>query len=90
MPARKNNPHKFGVKNKTIAMKDFVLSDEEQAMAQKFIKWEEGEPFKDHYVGWPDMDVAERMEKKGFLKKSDRALGCFFLTDLFKRQFQKI
>lgn len=90
MPARKNNPHKFGVKNTSVRLKDFEISKEEHILAQKLIEWEKKGPFTDHYVGWPDMDVAEKMEKKGFLKRSERATGCFFLTDLFKRQFQMV
>lgn len=89
MPARKNNPYKFGVKkDKLIKLKDFEISQEENILAQKLIKWEKDQPFTDHYVEWPDMDVAEQLEHKGFLRRSGIATGCFFLTDLFKRQFQ--
>lgn len=87
MPARKNRPDKHGVPQ-IIRLRNYTVSAEENILAQKLIRHESKEPGKDHYVGWPDMDAAESMAKKGFLRKSGLATGCFYLTDLFKRQFQ--
>lgn len=87
MPARKNRPDKHGT-DKVIKLKNYEISIEENELAKKLIKQEQKEAFKDHYVGWPDMHIAEKMENRGFLRRSTIVTGCFFLTDLFKRQFQ--
>jgi hypothetical protein len=48
--------------------------------------WERSEPGADHYVGWPDMDEARRLEQAGYLKEG-RALGCFYITPQFIEAF---
>lgn len=87
MPARKNRPNKHGLP-KVCELKDLKISGAENILACKLIRLEAKEPHKDHYVGWPDMNVAETMVKRGLLRESAFATGCFYLTELFRRQFR--
>lgn len=83
MPARKNRPGKFdGAHHPNSPIAPIVT-----ALVRKFIGWERENPEHDHYVGWPDMDEARRLEKDGYLREGT-ALGCFFLTDKFRDTFK--
>lgn len=90
MPARKNKPGKFGTETGThlVAVSDRKrrLALEERSLVDKFIAWEHENPREMHYVGWPDMDAAKRLEKNGYLQEG-HATGCFYITEAFRRTF---
>lgn len=93
MPARRNRPGKHGAtstQGRKIPSKlelNAVMNAQVRELAIKFIVWERKEPKKDHYVGWPDMDVAEEMQRRGLIKLGGLATGCFYITDLFRTEF---
>lgn len=57
------------------------------ALVRKLQTWELKNPKEAHYVGWPDMSAAKRLEKRGYLRESTFATGCFYLTKLFDQDF---
>lgn len=57
------------------------------SLVRKLQTWERKNPMEAHYVGWPDMSAARRLEKLGYLRESTFAMGCFFLTDSFHHDF---
>lgn len=84
MPARKNKPGKFGTSAASTAP---LPSHLERELVDKLIVSERANPHSDHYVGWPDMDAAEGLVRKGYLVYGGRATGCFCITDLFRHAF---
>jgi len=91
MPARKNRPGKHGMNSETastVKERRREATHEERALVDKIIMWERDQPRHDHYVGWPDMDAAERLAKMGYLIEGG-VRGCFFVTDAFRETFMK-
>lgn len=85
MPARKNRPGKHGT---AIPVETAIDAAKEGNLARKLMEQESKKPSEAHYVGWMDMETAESMKKKGLLETSPYSpLGCFFLTDLFKKKY---
>lgn len=78
MPARKNRPGKHGGTLPAVQ----PLDPEETALLRTLEAAERKEPRQDHYVGWPDMHIAKRLVKKGYIVEGRRATGCFYLTPL--------
>jgi hypothetical protein len=92
MPARKNKPGKYGVTVDAKRRKDvqFDHARAEHALVDRLIVQEREDPFRFHYVGWPDMVAARRLEKSGYLVEGASSLGCFRLTDAFRRTFKEL
>lgn len=91
MPSRKNRPGKHGAgastKESTVKLRQIDNGHADRALVDKLITWERERPMNDHYVGWPDMDAAERLVKHGYLREGGLATGCFVVTDAFRRNF---
>lgn len=91
MPARKNRPGKHGTNDTDMPKRKerrLEATYEERALVDKIIQWEREQPRHDHYVGWPDMDAAERLAKLGYLVEGS-VRGCFFITDAFRETFMR-
>jgi hypothetical protein len=86
MPARKNRPDKCGT---SIERSPKVVNEAERKLVDKLVGAERHEPCDDHYVSWPDMTEARQLAKKGYLREGGRALGCFYVTDVFRRTFMR-
>ena len=79
MPSRKNRTDKFGLQAKKTPQVTPLI---------EMLLWNEQKfPRVSHYIGWPSMSEAERLEKNGFLDNDYRALGRFFVTDVFRERF---
>ena len=91
MPARKHKPGKYRGTVDFKRRKDvqFDHARAERALVDSLIVAEREDPFRFHYVGWPDMLAARRLEKNGYLVECDGSLGCFRLTDTFRRTFKE-
>jgi hypothetical protein len=81
MPARKKRPDKFGARGSefvnAIEQRDII---DARGLIKKLLRAEQETPRGMHYVGWPDMDAARRLEQGKFLVEG-HAEGCFYLTD---------
>lgn len=82
MPSRKNRPDKFRGQRAQPPYDAVAMQ-----LVRKLQTWELKNPKEAHYVGWPDMSAAKRLEKLGYLRESTFAMGCFFLADLFHQDF---
>ena len=92
MGARKNRPGKFGTDNTSVPnarLRKLDRSFEDRALVGKIVVWERAHPGIEHYVGWPDMDAAERLARDGYLHESPRSTGCFQVTIAFRQVFMR-
>ena len=92
MGARKNRPGKFGTDNASVPnarARKLDRSLEDRVLVDKIIAWERAHPGIEHYVGWPDMDAANRLARDGYLFESLRATGCFHVTSAFRQVFMR-
>jgi len=90
--ARKNRPGKFGTDNTSVPnarLRKLNRSAEVRALVDKIVVWERANPGIEHYIGWPDMDAAERLARDGYLHESPRATGCFHVTSTFRQVFMQ-
>lgn len=91
MPARKNRPDKYGAPKEAHSLLVQLTEAEDNKKFQELAKRvlipaEKKLPGDSHYVGWPDMDTAKKMAKKGLLQEFG-GTGCFNVTPLFKQHF---
>lgn len=87
MPARKNRPNKHGGARASERKPDHTLDVELRAFVIKLIIWERKEPRHHHYVGWPDMHLAEELKRRGLLLDDGSAYKCFRLTEQFRTTY---
>lgn len=82
MGARKNRPDKFrGTGGKAMVKASTLVTTR---LVRMLREEEQKHPCESHDVGWPDMDEAKELAKRGYLTASPFALGCFFVTDKFR------
>ena len=82
MGARKNRPDKFRGTGGPAVAKPFALAN--TRLTRMLREEERKQPCEVHYVGWPDMDEAKDLAKRGYLTESAFSLGCFSVTDKFR------
>lgn len=87
MPARRNRPDKHGKTPATRSPTNQAPRLVRTALIDKFCAWERANPCECHYVGWPDMDEARQLAKRGLLDESPFATGCFWTTPAFREAF---
>lgn len=85
MPARKNRPGKSGNTPKTgNSLKERLATIKSSGLISSLSEQELRNPGQAHYVGWPQMQDAQFLEKHGYLSESGTAMGCFHLKPSFK------
>lgn len=94
MPARKNRPDKHGAPKEEHLRISAQMEAEDTKKFKELadrvlIKSENKAPGDSHYVGWPDMDTAKKMAKKGLLREHGYS-GCFYVTPQFKQHFNLV
>lgn len=83
MGARKNRPDKFrgrGTGSAMVKASTLIITRLVRLLREE----EQKHPCESHYVGWPDMDEAKALVKRGYLTASQFVLGCFSVTDKFR------